>query len=98
MPGMVAVVVGKTVQRWMDSHCWQFTHCWQYDRVDIWMGEEIGAHDTLIVSVIMEDYAMERGLHCNGYWTMGVDNGAIGYFEFTTDLELERLFVESGVD
>uniref|UniRef100_A0A915L8X6 Peptidase S1 domain-containing protein n=1 Tax=Romanomermis culicivorax TaxID=13658 RepID=A0A915L8X6_ROMCU len=79
---------------------WEFRG-YAIDRMDIRMGEEIGAHDTLIVSVIVEDYALdhmstEHGLHCNGYWTMGVDNGAIGYFEFTTDLELEGLFVESG--
>uniref|UniRef100_A0A915KH76 Uncharacterized protein n=1 Tax=Romanomermis culicivorax TaxID=13658 RepID=A0A915KH76_ROMCU len=73
------------------------------DRVDIRMGEEISANDTLIISVVIEDYALghmftEHGFHCNDYWTMGVDNSPIGHFDFTTDRELERLFVKGAFD
>uniref|UniRef100_A0A915L485 Uncharacterized protein n=1 Tax=Romanomermis culicivorax TaxID=13658 RepID=A0A915L485_ROMCU len=97
---MVAIVVGKTV---LFTHCWQCGEIKTDNGVDIWMGEEIGADDTLIISVIIEDYALdhmftEQGLHCNDYWTMSVDMGAIGHFDFTTDWELEQLFVESTFD
>uniref|UniRef100_A0A915JLU9 Uncharacterized protein n=1 Tax=Romanomermis culicivorax TaxID=13658 RepID=A0A915JLU9_ROMCU len=73
------------------------------DRVNIGMGEKISANDTLIISVIIENYTLdhmftEPGFHCNDYWTMGVDNGAIGHFDFTTYRELEQLFVESSFD
>uniref|UniRef100_A0A915HK42 Uncharacterized protein n=1 Tax=Romanomermis culicivorax TaxID=13658 RepID=A0A915HK42_ROMCU len=58
------------------------------------MGENIGADDTLIISVVIKNYALdhmftERGSHCNNYWTMGVDNGTMDHFNFTTDRELE---------
>uniref|UniRef100_A0A915HWV2 Uncharacterized protein n=1 Tax=Romanomermis culicivorax TaxID=13658 RepID=A0A915HWV2_ROMCU len=71
--------------------------------VNIGMGEKISADDTLIVSIVIENYALdhmftERGFHCDDDWTMGIDNSAIIHFDFTTDLELERLFVESAFD
>uniref|UniRef100_A0A915ID03 Uncharacterized protein n=1 Tax=Romanomermis culicivorax TaxID=13658 RepID=A0A915ID03_ROMCU len=67
------------------------------------MGQEIGADDTLIFSVVIEDYVFDHmftecGFHCKDYWAMGVDKGAIGHFDFTTDQRLmkkhrRRLFV-----
>uniref|UniRef100_A0A915JF08 Uncharacterized protein n=1 Tax=Romanomermis culicivorax TaxID=13658 RepID=A0A915JF08_ROMCU len=94
MSGMVAVVVGKMVL---------FTHCWQCDRVNIWMGQKIGVDYTLIVSIIIKNYTLDHmftecGFHCNNYWTMGLDNGAIGHFDFTANWKLEQLFVESMFD
>uniref|UniRef100_A0A915J8Y3 Uncharacterized protein n=1 Tax=Romanomermis culicivorax TaxID=13658 RepID=A0A915J8Y3_ROMCU len=73
------------------------------DRMDIPMGEKVGANDTLIVSIIVEDYAFdhmftERRFHCEDYWTMGINNGSISHFDFTTYPKLELLFVESGFD
>uniref|UniRef100_A0A915I353 Uncharacterized protein n=1 Tax=Romanomermis culicivorax TaxID=13658 RepID=A0A915I353_ROMCU len=71
--------------------------------VDIRVGEKIGANDTLIISVIIENYTLDHTFtkgefHCNDYWTMGLDNGAISHFDFTTDRELEPLPVESAFD
>uniref|UniRef100_A0A915KSI7 Uncharacterized protein n=1 Tax=Romanomermis culicivorax TaxID=13658 RepID=A0A915KSI7_ROMCU len=67
------------------------------------MGEKIGADDTLVVSIIVEDYALdhvfaERRFHCNDYWAMSVDDSAIGNFDFSTNWELERLLVQSPFD
>uniref|UniRef100_A0A915L920 Uncharacterized protein n=1 Tax=Romanomermis culicivorax TaxID=13658 RepID=A0A915L920_ROMCU len=117
--GMVAFVVGKTVlftHCWqcgeIETDTWAMrkiglassvtsSGCW--DPVNIGMGEKIGADDTLVVSVVVENYALdhmftERGFHCNNYWTMGVYNGAIGHFDFTTYRELEQLFVKGAFD
>uniref|UniRef100_A0A915HHC9 Uncharacterized protein n=1 Tax=Romanomermis culicivorax TaxID=13658 RepID=A0A915HHC9_ROMCU len=73
------------------------------DRVNIGMGVEIGADDTLIVSVIVEDYALDHmftkcRFHCDDYWTMGLDNGAISDFDFVTYQELERLLDQRAFD
>uniref|UniRef100_A0A915IWR2 Uncharacterized protein n=1 Tax=Romanomermis culicivorax TaxID=13658 RepID=A0A915IWR2_ROMCU len=71
--------------------------------VDIPVCEKIGADDTLIVSVVLEDYTLdhmftEHGFHCNDYRAMGVYDGAVGHFDFTTYQKLERLLVESAFD
>uniref|UniRef100_A0A915I2J4 Uncharacterized protein n=1 Tax=Romanomermis culicivorax TaxID=13658 RepID=A0A915I2J4_ROMCU len=73
------------------------------NRVDIRVCEKVGAHDTLIISVIVGDYTFdhmftERGFHCNNYWAMGVNNGAVGHFDFTTYWKLEQLLVECAFD
>uniref|UniRef100_A0A915J6Z8 Uncharacterized protein n=1 Tax=Romanomermis culicivorax TaxID=13658 RepID=A0A915J6Z8_ROMCU len=73
------------------------------DCVDIRVCQKIGADDTLIVSVVFEDYTRDhmftkRGFHCNDFWAIGVDNGAVGYFDFTTYRKLERLLVECAFD
>uniref|UniRef100_A0A915KJG3 Uncharacterized protein n=1 Tax=Romanomermis culicivorax TaxID=13658 RepID=A0A915KJG3_ROMCU len=73
------------------------------DRVNIRMDKEIGADDTLITSVIVGDYTldhmfMEGRFHCDDYWTVGVDNHAMGHFDSTTYRELERLLVQSAFD
>uniref|UniRef100_A0A915KVE0 Uncharacterized protein n=1 Tax=Romanomermis culicivorax TaxID=13658 RepID=A0A915KVE0_ROMCU len=73
------------------------------DRMSIRMGEKIGSHDTLIVTIVVENYTLdhmftEHGFHSKDYWTVGIDNGAIGHFDFTTYRELERLLVECAFD
>uniref|UniRef100_A0A915HQA0 Uncharacterized protein n=1 Tax=Romanomermis culicivorax TaxID=13658 RepID=A0A915HQA0_ROMCU len=76
----------------------QFTN-----HVDIRLCEKIRADDTLIVSVIAEDYTLDHmftecGFHFNNYWAMGVDNGPVGHFDFTTYQKLERLLVKWAFD
>uniref|UniRef100_A0A915HWF4 Uncharacterized protein n=1 Tax=Romanomermis culicivorax TaxID=13658 RepID=A0A915HWF4_ROMCU len=62
--------------------------------LDIRMCEKIDADDTLILSVVVENYALdhmftERRFHCNNHWTMSVDNSAIGNFDLSTNWELK---------
>uniref|UniRef100_A0A915JUE2 Uncharacterized protein n=1 Tax=Romanomermis culicivorax TaxID=13658 RepID=A0A915JUE2_ROMCU len=71
--------------------------------VDIPVCQKIGADDTLIASVIVENYLLDHmfiqsGFHSDYYWAVGIDNGAVGYFYFTTYWELERLLVEGAFD
>uniref|UniRef100_A0A915I4Z0 Uncharacterized protein n=1 Tax=Romanomermis culicivorax TaxID=13658 RepID=A0A915I4Z0_ROMCU len=67
------------------------------------MGKKIGADDTLIITVIIEDYALdhmiaEHRFHPEDHWAVGVENGAVGDFDFATYWELKRLPVECAFD
>uniref|UniRef100_A0A915L5E9 Uncharacterized protein n=1 Tax=Romanomermis culicivorax TaxID=13658 RepID=A0A915L5E9_ROMCU len=63
------------------------------------MGEKIGADDTLIIIVVVENYALDHmftkcgsldhmftkcGFNRDNYWAVGIDNGAIPDFDFAT--------------
>uniref|UniRef100_A0A915IP08 Uncharacterized protein n=1 Tax=Romanomermis culicivorax TaxID=13658 RepID=A0A915IP08_ROMCU len=63
------------------------------------MCKKIGANDTLIIIVVIENYTFyhmftECGFHSDDHWAVGVDNGAIGNFDFATYWELESLIVK----
>uniref|UniRef100_A0A915I6A8 Uncharacterized protein n=1 Tax=Romanomermis culicivorax TaxID=13658 RepID=A0A915I6A8_ROMCU len=68
------------------------------DGMNIGVGEKISTDDTLIVSVIVKNYTLDHmftewGFHCDDYWTVDIDNGAIGHFDFTTYRELEQFLL-----
>uniref|UniRef100_A0A915KQZ3 Uncharacterized protein n=1 Tax=Romanomermis culicivorax TaxID=13658 RepID=A0A915KQZ3_ROMCU len=69
--------------------------------MDICVREKIGAHDTLIVSIIIEDYTLDHvfaecRFHCNDYCAMRVNNSAIGEFNFSANRQCGAL--GTGVD
>uniref|UniRef100_A0A915KIN5 Uncharacterized protein n=1 Tax=Romanomermis culicivorax TaxID=13658 RepID=A0A915KIN5_ROMCU len=79
------------------------SNCQGGDRVNIGMGKKISADDTLIVSVIVENYTLDHmftkhRFHRNDYEAMGIDDGTFGDFDFSTNQELKRLLVESAFD
>uniref|UniRef100_A0A915K4B9 Uncharacterized protein n=1 Tax=Romanomermis culicivorax TaxID=13658 RepID=A0A915K4B9_ROMCU len=64
------------------------------NRVDMGMCQEVCANDTLVVTVILKNYALDHvfaksGLHGNYDSTMGVDNSTIGDFDFPAYRELK---------
>uniref|UniRef100_A0A915JNF9 Uncharacterized protein n=1 Tax=Romanomermis culicivorax TaxID=13658 RepID=A0A915JNF9_ROMCU len=67
--------------------------------VDIRVCERISADDTLIISIVIENYPPDHmftkcRFHCDNYWTTSVDNSAIGYADFSANQELKQLLVQ----
>uniref|UniRef100_A0A915KWC7 Apple domain-containing protein n=1 Tax=Romanomermis culicivorax TaxID=13658 RepID=A0A915KWC7_ROMCU len=61
---------------------------------DVGMHQEVYANDTLIVIVLLKNYALDHvfaksRLHCNYHWAMGIDDGTVGDFDLATYRELE---------
>uniref|UniRef100_A0A915IR27 Uncharacterized protein n=1 Tax=Romanomermis culicivorax TaxID=13658 RepID=A0A915IR27_ROMCU len=58
------------------------------------MGKEMGTNDALIIIVIVENYTFDHmfakvGFHCDDNWTVGINHGTVGDFDFATYQELK---------
>uniref|UniRef100_A0A915HRG1 Uncharacterized protein n=1 Tax=Romanomermis culicivorax TaxID=13658 RepID=A0A915HRG1_ROMCU len=69
------------------------------DWVNVRMCEKIGADDTLIVIVVVENYTFDHmftkcRFHHDDNWAVGINNSAVSDFDFATYWELKGLLVQ----
>uniref|UniRef100_A0A915KSY1 Uncharacterized protein n=1 Tax=Romanomermis culicivorax TaxID=13658 RepID=A0A915KSY1_ROMCU len=63
------------------------------------MRKKIGSDDTLIIIVVVDNYAFDHmfakcGFHGDDNLAVGINNGAIGNFDFAAYPELKQLLVK----